>query len=390
MKRLTAWSVLIGLLAWAHAHGAPPFADAARATEIIEAVMVNVTDSYARPDVFDLVKGEFVPKELRARGDDPSFTSVFEPGQRYVVFVYDHQFIKPATSFAVDEDGRCLCKSPTDAMAAWDFKAYFRDHDPESPAALRALLLANEWRLFSWVYSALPAGGYEIDFLPSGDVTNHNGTPETWTLPGRGQLVLRTPGTTDRDYRFDAENGVFIQPVSMGDATVLMVIGPAGYDFQGYLRDHPPTATADNGLLNAGVSLLADWIAASRDAALAEGAQTIPEEIRQQLAGYVPRPVLDAVRWRVGGGDLATLQQGMLRLHDSPAIALDSVIVFESEAAAADPKLWVHELMHTMQYRLWGVDGFAARYVEDYAAVEAEAVEYRWQWMKLTDRLPEP
>jgi hypothetical protein len=41
-----------------------------------------------------------------------------------------------------------------------------------------------------------------------------------------------------------------------------------------------------------------------------------------------------------------------------------------------------------MQYAEWGVTDFAARYVRDYEAVEREAAEYRWQWMKLTNRVP--
>jgi hypothetical protein len=43
-----------------------------------------------------------------------------------------------------------------------------------------------------------------------------------------------------------------------------------------------------------------------------------------------------------------------------------------------------------MQYRDWGVDGFAARYLADYEAVEHDAAEFRWQWMRATGRVPTP
>ncbi len=145
---------------------------------------------------------------------------------------------------------------------------------------------------------------------------------------------------------------------------------------------------SDNGLADVAAALLAEWITASRDMALAEGAAAIPDDVRAALSGYVPESILDQVRWRVGGGDGASLQQGMLRFHNSPAITLDYVIVFKDDGHAADPKLWVHELMHVIQYRRWGISNFAQRYVQDYAAVEAEAVEYRWQWMRHTGRIP--
>jgi hypothetical protein len=35
--------------------------------------------------------------------------------------------------------------------------------------------------------------------------------------------------------------------------------------------------------------------------------------------------------------------------------------------------LWAHELAHVQQYRKWGIDGFARRYIQDYLAVEQEA-----------------
>jgi hypothetical protein len=132
---------------------------------------------------------------------------------------------------------------------------------------------------------------------------------------------------------------------------------------------------------------LAAWIVEFRDAALARGVEEIPPEIREALAGFVPEKALDSVRWRaehgapVEGGSL--FQAGSIR-----AVTLDHVIVFTTAAEAADATLWAHEIFHVMQYRKWGVDGFARRYLADHGAIEHEAKEFRWQWMKATGRVP--
>jgi hypothetical protein len=134
--------------------------------------------------------------------------------------------------------------------------------------------------------------------------------------------------------------------------------------------------------------LLASLIAAERDAAKAEGVETIPEPIRAALEGYVPEETLDRVRWRQGGTELS-LPQNVIRFGEVPAMVVDDVIVFEdAKVALEDPKLWAHELKHVMQFAEWGVDGFAVRYLRDYEAVEAEAAEFRWQFMKQAGLIP--
>jgi hypothetical protein len=134
--------------------------------------------------------------------------------------------------------------------------------------------------------------------------------------------------------------------------------------------------------------LLAGWIAAARDAAKAEGVEPIPEPMRAALTGYVPEPILSRVRWRQGGAELS-LPQNVFRFGDVPAMTLDDVVVFQDRRTALeDPKLWAHELKHVMQFAEWGVDGFAARYLSDYDAVENEAAEFRWQFMKQAGLTP--
>jgi hypothetical protein len=134
--------------------------------------------------------------------------------------------------------------------------------------------------------------------------------------------------------------------------------------------------------------LLATWIGAARDASKTQGVEPIPANIRVALEGYVPRQTLDRVRWRVGGSELS-LPQNVIRFGHVPAMTVDDVIVFQDRnAALEDPKLWAHELKHVMQFGEWGVAGFARRYLQDYEAVEREAAEFRWQFMKLSDLVP--
>lgn len=135
--------------------------------------------------------------------------------------------------------------------------------------------------------------------------------------------------------------------------------------------------------------VLASWIASERDAAKAQGVEPIPPQIRAALAGYVPDAVLDRVRWREAAGELS-MAQNVLRFGDTPAVTLDDVIVFqERRAALEDPKLWVHELKHVMQFAEWGIDSFSARYLSDSGAVEQEAWDYRWEFMKQAGLVPE-
>ena len=59
---------------------------------------------------------------------------------------------------------------------------------------------------------------------------------------------------------------------------------------------------------------------------------------------------------------------------DIDAVALSDTILFRDEKTArADTKLWAHELTNVRQYERWGIEGFAARYVKDFAAIEKEA-----------------
>jgi hypothetical protein len=97
--------------------------------------------------------------------------------------------------------------------------------------------------------------------------------------------------------------------------------------------------------------------------------------MRAQFIGFYPESLLEKVRFRVGWPTQQPLQADVFGLLHVRAIALDNVIVFRDQNIADDPNIWAHELTHVQQYDLWGVDGFAQRYVRDHRKVETEAWE---------------
>jgi hypothetical protein len=120
--------------------------------------------------------------------------------------------------------------------------------------------------------------------------------------------------------------------------------------------------------------LLAQFITESRQQVVAAGTRPVPQQIVQGLSGYFPPELLREVRYRSGGNTEMSLPGLAFQYGDAAAITMVDIVVFQSEAdAQSDLKLWAHELTHVMQYRRWGVDGFAARYVADGNAVEREA-----------------
>jgi hypothetical protein len=132
-------------------------------------------------------------------------------------------------------------------------------------------------------------------------------------------------------------------------------------------------ALASQGWQPLAASLLAQLIAAARQAAIAAGTGPVPARIVRALNGYFAPDLIALVRWSTGSTALSlptlTLQYG-----DVLAITLIDVVLFRSaDDAQWNEKLWAHELTHVMQYRRWGLDGFAARYIADANAVEREA-----------------
>ena len=120
--------------------------------------------------------------------------------------------------------------------------------------------------------------------------------------------------------------------------------------------------------------VMAAWISSVRDDAFERGAAKIPNEIREALVDYVPIEILESVRWSIDGR--------VLSIGQVQAATFDNVVLFASDDAMTDLKVWVHELFHVMQYREWGVDNFALRYIENRAEIENDAWSYLWQWIE--------
>ena len=134
--------------------------------------------------------------------------------------------------------------------------------------------------------------------------------------------------------------------------------------------------TVNEALVQAAAPALQELIARSRDDALNQGVQPIPPDIRQNLSGYIPENILNAARYRVGGGGDLTLQVNAIRYGEAAAITLDYVIVFkEQNDALYNPVLWAHELTHVIQYQRWGLKDFSIRYVRSSDSVEKEAYD---------------
>ena len=127
-------------------------------------------------------------------------------------------------------------------------------------------------------------------------------------------------------------------------------------------------------LLDHAGRLLATLIQAGREAAISAGVKPMPAPIKRSLLGYFPDAILRKVRYVSGQAEAIAISGMAMAYGDIDAVALSDTILFRDEKSArADAKLWAHELTHVMQYERWGIEGFAARYVKDFAAIEKEA-----------------
>jgi hypothetical protein len=121
---------------------------------------------------------------------------------------------------------------------------------------------------------------------------------------------------------------------------------------------------------------LADLIETARRQAIADGVRPVPTAAYGALLGYFPAALLQKTRFAVGGAGQLTVSGLGFSYGHALAITLGDVILFKTERAACrNIRIWAHELTHVMQYQRWGVDGFAASYVRDNAAVEREAID---------------
>jgi hypothetical protein len=165
---------------------------------------------------------------------------------------------------------------------------------------------------------------------------------------GRDAAIWSLRALGHRDPEGDAEAGVLVSWANSAGWSVLPTTAPA----------------------------LAASIRYSKQQALAGRPQVIPLQVRKLLAAYFPDEVMRTVRWTTPHGlNLGTVVAGWF--YREGAVTLDNVVVFSQARCARDWRLWAHELTHVMQYRAMGIDGFARRYLTDWAYLEGEAVENR-------------
>lgn len=130
--------------------------------------------------------------------------------------------------------------------------------------------------------------------------------------------------------------------------------------------------------------LLAVAILASRNDARNAGTMPIPSNIRQQLERFYPADILNPIQYRVGQGHELSVQANSFRFGDAAAIALIDTIVFLSASDAENnDELWAHEVKHVEQYRRWGLEVFAKKYVRDHQSVEDEANNAQRQYASI-------
>jgi hypothetical protein len=112
---------------------------------------------------------------------------------------------------------------------------------------------------------------------------------------------------------------------------------------------------------------VAAGIIAIHDKVMANGGRPIPAHLRKTLRRWYPDDLLNVVRW-------TSLREPIKRfLQDFPmnfddntlAVTVINAVIFRSDDLANDGALWAHELYHVQQYSVWGVFGFAKRWVDN-------------------------
>jgi hypothetical protein len=131
----------------------------------------------------------------------------------------------------------------------------------------------------------------------------------------------------------------------------------------------------------------ANSLTRSRDAARADS-RPIPAEVREALAPYFPKAMLDSVRYSVGDYTPDGLAGFAIRHGQAAAVTLIDTVVFKDERYVNHVGLWAHELHHVEQYATWGVDGFASRYAFGWRAVEQAASDRAGEIINLMKQDP--
>lgn len=171
--------------------------------------------------------------------------------------------------------------------------------------------------------------------------------------------------------------------MGIGVLTGLLCLAPR-HSLFAYLPAPSAKSTAAPSSIDTWLQTLSSLLSPSLTAAIRQGREraythgnVMPESIRQALAPFFPRAVLQKVRYSTSWQDAAA--EGALYTvllgTGADAVTLGDVIIFRDAQRAADPVLWAHELTHVEQYDRLGVEMFAARYLQQGWVLEQEAIE---------------
>ena len=106
----------------------------------------------------------------------------------------------------------------------------------------------------------------------------------------------------------------------------------------------------------------------------------LPRRIIAILSKTMPMAALKRARYTEGDLNitLPNLVNGAQKYFagNDHAVVVDDVIVFTQAPGTQSPndiKWWAHEIHHVYQYKVWGVDRFAAKYVNNSGRIEKRA-----------------
>jgi Domain of unknown function (DUF4157) len=102
----------------------------------------------------------------------------------------------------------------------------------------------------------------------------------------------------------------------------------------------------------------------------------LPQFIIDSFKGKYPDDVLSNARYAVGGisisaPDLINSSQKIV-YGDDNAVTVGRVTVFSTDPGQ-ETHWWAHELQHQVQYKNWGIDEFAYKYITNCHSVESDA-----------------
>lgn len=111
----------------------------------------------------------------------------------------------------------------------------------------------------------------------------------------------------------------------------------------------------------------------------AAGARPVPEDVKAALRGRIPDATLDRAKYAIGKLEITlpamfNFLNVNLSNAGNHAVTVDDIIVFHHDPGSYNASIchWTHELLHVDQYRRWGIEDFAWKFLNSYP-VEKEA-----------------